>query len=179
LWKSISTQRHARRYESSSAIALSEGDARESLMAWRLKPDQPTRCVVRQASNAIVLLILIVVIAVVATPLLPGDGSPSAATERSTGVFRLATNRTSHMAAPPGRHAGEWAMLLVGSALVVVGAALRRPDSARTSALGRESATARRPHRPQRAGAHPGHSRIEPHLHGRVTASRTFPGRQP
>ncbi len=134
----------------------------------------------RQASNAIVLLILIVVIAVVATPLMSGDGSPSAATERSTGVFRLATNRTSHVATPTGRHTGEWAMLLVGSALVVVGAALRRPESARTSALRREGATARRGHRPLRAAAHPGHSRLDAqHSHGRVTTTRSFHGRQP
>lgn len=134
----------------------------------------------KQASNAIVLLILIVVIAVVAAPLLPGDGSPSAAAEGSTGVFRLATNRTSHMAAPPGRYAGEWAMLLVGSALVVVGAALRRPDSTRASAARGQRAGVRRPHRlPGRTAGHPGHARAEAgHGRGRATAAPS-PGREP
>lgn len=91
----------------------------------------------RQAGNAIVLLILIVAIAAVAVPLLPGDGAPSASavasTARPAGVLRVVSSHTSHAAVPANRRVGEWAMLLVGSALIVVGAALRRPNPSRQS----------------------------------------------
>lgn len=92
----------------------------------------------KQVGNLIVLLILIVAIAVVASPLLPGDGAPAAKAAASAappaGVLRVVPSHASPAVVPTNHRVGEWAMLLVGSALIVVGAALRRPDTARPSA---------------------------------------------
>ncbi len=76
----------------------------------------------KHVSNAIVLVILIVAIALVAAPLLPGDGSRSASAE-GTADAQLAGAGMARTR----DGAGEWAMLVVGSALLVVGSALRKP----------------------------------------------------
>lgn len=78
----------------------------------------------KQAGNAIVLVILIVAIALVAAPLVPGGGSRSASAEGSDDVRRIGAGL-----ARSSDGTGEWAMLVVGSALVVVGSAFRRPRS--------------------------------------------------